>query len=217
MGRRAKRNELLTPISIGRDDVIQAIRDVSGASKNTATAIETAFRSGRGLANASARQLEHLGATPGQAKKIIGAFALTDLCDRACQERASEAPLKSPNDVAAFVRSAIGRKPQEYFIALLLDARQNVIDARGVSVGSLAEVSVHPRELFRDAVRIGAHSVIIAHNHPSGDAEPSEADVDLTHRMAEVGRLVGIPVLDHLVVTPDDFSSLAQLGLLPGH
>ncbi len=98
----------------------------------------------------------------------------------------------------------------------MLNSRQRVIEAQVIGIGSLAQVDVHPRELFRPAIRLGAHSVIVAHNHPSGDPEPSDSDVQLTHRMAEAGLLVGIPVLDHVVVTPHDSVSLAQLGLVPG-
>jgi DNA repair protein RadC len=78
----------------------------------------------------------------------------------------------------------------------------------------MAQVDVHPRELFRPCIREGIHSVILAHNHPSGDCEPSEADVELTKRMCEVGRLVAIPVLDHLIVTDSEHCSLAALGFV---
>jgi DNA repair protein RadC len=86
---------------------------------------------------------------------------------------------------------------------------------RQIAVGSLAQVDVHPREVFRPLVRSGMHSVILVHNHPSGDVEPSDADLELTRRLSDVGRLVGIPVLDHLVVTRTDSISMATLGLLP--
>ena len=125
------------------------------------------------------------------------------------------AALRHPSDAAGFVRGELRGKTQEHFVLIGMDSRQRVMLFRTVGVGSLAQVDVHPRELFRPCIRNGVHAVILAHNHPSGDPEPSEADVELTRRMAEVGKLVGIPVLDHLVVTDDDFCSLAALGLLP--
>lgn len=100
-------------------------------------------------------------------------------------------------------------------MVLGLDARQRVRLVREVAQGSLAHVDVHPREVFRPLVRAGMHSAILVHNHPSQDADPSEADIDLTHRLVEVGRLVGIPVLDHLVVTRTRSVSVAALGLMP--
>jgi DNA repair protein RadC len=122
--------------------------------------------------------------------------------------------LRQPSDAASFARAELKGSTQENFVVLGLDSRQRIRLVRTVGIGSLAQVDVHPRELFRPLIRAGIHAVILVHNHPSGDPEPSEADVELTHRMAEVGRLVGIPVLDHLVVTDSDFCSLAALGLL---
>jgi DNA repair protein RadC len=103
---------------------------------------------------------------------------------------------------------------QESFVVLFLDARQRVIDVREAAVGSLSSVDVHPREIFRDAIRMRAHSVIVAHNHPSGDPDPSDADIDLTHRLVDVGKMVGIPVLDHVIVGGDDAVSLSSMGLM---
>lgn len=124
--------------------------------------------------------------------------------------------LRRPVEAAEFARATLRGATQEHFVVLGLDSRQRIRLVRTVGIGSLAQVDVHPREVFRPLIRAGIHSVILVHNHPSGDPEPSEADVELTHRMAEVGRLVGIPVLDHLVVTDRDHCSLAALGLVPG-
>lgn len=123
-------------------------------------------------------------------------------------------PLRCPQDVADFVRAKLRAKTQECFVAVGLDSRRRMILFRTLTVGSIAEVNIHPRELFRPLIREGVHSVILAHNHPSGDCSPSESDVELTRRMCEVGRLVGIPVLDHLVVTDHDYRSLVALGLI---
>lgn len=124
-------------------------------------------------------------------------------------------PLRRPEDVTAYLRATLGPETQEVFMVLGLDARQRVRFVRRVARGSLAQVDVHPREVFRPLVRAGMHAAVLVHNHPSGDAEPSQADVELTQRLVEVGRLVGIPVLDHLVVTCTDSVSLATVGLMP--
>lgn len=130
------------------------------------------------------------------------------------QAQAWAEPLAKPADVIDFVRARLRGLSQEHFMVVGLDARQRVRLVRTVAIGSLAQVDVHPRELFRPLVRTGMHSCVLVHNHPSGDAEPSESDLALTQRMCEVGRLVGIPVLDHLVVSDDDATSLAALGFI---
>jgi DNA repair protein RadC len=123
--------------------------------------------------------------------------------------------IESPSDVAAFLRASIGAASQEVFLVIGLDVRKRVQMIRTVAMGSLSSVHVHPREVFRPMVQAGMHSVILVHNHPSGEPDPSEADVALTHRMAETGRVLGIPVIDHLVVAREGMASLRELGMLP--
>ena len=195
-------------------EIITALRDATGISQKTAERIAAAHPGGRGMAVTTKAGFQSLGATELQARRLKAAFQLVDVCDANCERIAKGTVVRDPRDAAAFLRKVLGRQEQENFVIILLSARQRVMEVLQVGQGSLAQVDVHPREVFRDAVKIGAHSMIIAHNHPSGDAEPSEADIQLTHRLAEVGRLFGIPVLDHIVVTPSDSVSLASLGLL---
>jgi len=122
--------------------------------------------------------------------------------------------IAGPDDVAEFLRASIGASTQETFLVLGLDVRQRLQMMRTIARGSLTSVQVHPREVFRPLVQAGMHAVILVHNHPSGEPEPSKADVELTQRMMEVGRVLGIPVLDHIVVTRTSTVSLAELGVL---
>ena len=163
------------------------------------------------------------GATPHELRGVpgvgeAGASALCAAFELGRRAQALRLPyataVRSPDDVGAYVRALIGDAQQETFVVLGLDARQRVRLVRYIAVGTLAQVEVHPREVFRPLVREGMHSAIVVHNHPSGEAQPSEADLELTTRLAEVGRLVGIPILDHLVVTRTDVVSIASLGLL---
>jgi DNA repair protein RadC len=94
-----------------------------------------------------------------------------------------------------------------------LDTRNQVIKVSEVSVGSLDTSVVHPREVFKEAISASAASVIFVHNHPSGDTEASEEDVELSKRLAEVGEIMGIDVLDHIIVTDNDYLSLKGMGL----
>jgi DNA repair protein RadC len=212
-----RRNELLSSPRLSDQELVEGLRSVAGLSKQTATAIAAAFPAGQGLEHTSEAVLQELGATKGQAAKVKAAFSFVRMCDAGCRKRGRT--VRRPDEAASAameaITRAIGNRDQEYFVVVLLDARQQVIDIFGVAVGSLSEVAVHPRELFKHAIEARAHSIIIAHNHPSGTAEPSEADVQLTQRMMEVGRTMGIPVLDSLVTTADgDWSSLQAMGLL---
>ena len=103
---------------------------------------------------------------------------------------------------------------QEHFWAILMNARQKILKILLIAKGSVAEVTVHPRDVFREAIRMNVSSMIIAHNHPSGDVQPSEGDDDLTYRLVDAGQLLGIPVLDHLVVSETEFYSYAEHGRL---
>lgn len=100
-------------------------------------------------------------------------------------------------------------------MVLGLDARLRVQIVREVGLGTVAAVTVHPREVFRPLVRAGAHSALLVHNHPSGDPKPSHADIELTERLVDVGWLLGVPVLDHLIVSDGGETSLAESGLMP--
>lgn len=202
-------NELLLELR-NRPALLEALREL-GLTKTVAKRVIDAFPEGRGLEEATPATLERMGATSTQARRVAAAFNVVRVCDDNCQLEADQHTLRDPADVVSLLRNAIGRQEQEYFAAILLDARQSVVDVLGVAVGSLSQVDVHPRELFREAVRRGAHSVILAHNHPSGDAHASQADIDLTQRMIEVGKLVGIPVLDHIIVTRKGSESLARV------
>ena len=110
----------------------------------------------------------------------------------------------------------IGLQEQESFMVAVLDARQKPLAVTTVAVGSLSQVDTHPREVFKEAVRIAGHSIIMAHNHPSGDYGPSESDIELTDRMVLAGQILGIPILDHLILTKDGAFSFAAKRLLKG-
>ena len=108
--------------------------------------------------------------------------------------------IRGPDDVVAVLGPKLRKESREHFLVLLLNARHEVIGKETVSIGTLNASIVHPREVFRPAILASAASIILAHNHPSGDPEPSEEDLGITKRLAEVGELVGIGVLDHVIV-----------------
>lgn len=124
------------------------------------------------------------------------------------------AVVSTPTDAATFFRKKIGPNVQESFLALFLNARNVPLGWREVSRGSVSASLVHPREVFLPAVKLAACSLIVAHNHPSGDPSPSADDLELTRRLHSAGDLLGIEVLDHLIVTPTEHLSMKQRGLL---
>lgn len=121
--------------------------------------------------------------------------------------------IDSAKDVAAHFRH-LRDAVQEHFCALFLDAKNGVIATRTVHIGTINASLVGPREVFREAIREGASSLIVVHNHPSGDPTPSPEDVQVTERLAEVGRLLDLPLLDHVIVGHHRYVSLANLGVI---
>lgn len=128
-------------------------------------------------------------------------LAAIELGRRGAVWRAQErGALNDPESVVALCAPRMRGLDREHFWALALDTKNGLIKVVQVSIGSLAVSIVHPRELFKDAIAVSASSVILVHNHPSGDPTPSTSDVQLTRRLAEAGRLLGIEVLDHVVI-----------------
>ena len=124
-------------------------------------------------------------------------------------------PIRGPDDVVAI--PAIRRlktAKREHFVVLLLNARHEVESVETISIGSLNASIVHPRELFRPAVLNSAASIVCVHNHPSGDPEPSEEDLSITRRIVEVGELIGIGVLDHVIIASRGAVSFRSRQLL---
>jgi len=118
-----------------------------------------------------------------------------------------------PRDIWEELRD-IREQKKEHFVVFYLDTRNQEIKREIVSIGTLNYNLVHPREVFEPAVKNLAASVIVAHNHPSGCLEPSDEDLSLTKRLAQAGKLLGIEVLDHVIVTREGFMSFKQKGLL---
>ena len=167
----------------------------------------------KGVANASVEELTQTkGIGPAKAAQIKAALELSKRLEADVGEK-PQPILKSPEDVAAVVRSQLKGKKKEHFLVLCLDTRNRLINRKLVSIGSLDTSIVHPREVFKEAVSSCAASVIFAHNHPSGDPEPSKEDVELTKRLAKAGEIIGIDVLDHIIVCDKSYLSLKAKSL----
>ncbi|WP_256442680.1 DNA repair protein RadC [Cohnella sp. LGH] len=119
-----------------------------------------------------------------------------------------------PQDVADLLMEEMRHYREEQFVCLFLNTKNHVIGRQTLSIGSLNASIVHPREVFKAAIRRSSASILCAHNHPSGDPTPSAEDLQLTKRLAEAGQLLGIELLDHLVIGDSSFISLKEMGCI---
>lgn len=183
------------------------------------TAGRSAVRTGRALARRPpaelaewplARWLHVAGIGPARAAALCASF---ELGRRAAERPAAAAAIRGPDDVLVHVRD-LARARREHFVVLLLNARHEMQRREVVSIGSLNASIVHPREVFLPAILHSAASVVLVHNHPSGDPEPSEEDLSITRRLVEVGDLIGIGVLDHVVIAARGLVSFRARQLL---
>ena len=141
--------------------------------------------------------------------------ALLEIVRRNLQEQLQRADaLENPNATRTFLSSRLRHLPYEVFACLFLDNRHRVIEYEELFRGTIDGASVHPREVVRQALHHNAAAIILAHNHPSGVAEPSQADIQLTRRLVEALSLVDVRVIDHVVIGDGPGVSLAERGLL---
>ena len=150
------------------------------------------------------------GIGPAKAATVLAAVELgRRIASRAA---AKQTAIGGPKDAAAYAMPVFRFEMKEHFAVMLLDVRNHVIAMPVISVGSLTASVVHPREVFRAAIRQSAAFLILIHNHPSGDPTPSAEDAALTRRLVKVGKLMEIPVLDHIILGDGCFRSLKETG-----
>lgn len=141
--------------------------------------------------------------------------AVLEIARRTLAQELKESPVfDAPQKVKDYVALRLGALPYEVFAALFLDAQHRLIEMRELFRGTLAQTSVYPREVLRQALQLNAGAIIVAHNHPSGVAEPSRADEALTQSLTSALRMIDVRVLDHLVVGAGHVVSFAERGLL---
>lgn len=122
--------------------------------------------------------------------------------------------IRSPEDGAKYMMNDMRFLTQEHFVCLYLNTKNQVIHKQTIFIGSLNASIVHPREVYREALKRSAASIICLHNHPSGDPAPSREDIEVTKRLAECGKIIGVDLLDHLIIGENKFVSLKEKGYL---
>jgi DNA repair protein RadC len=179
------------------------------------------FGSLRALAQAPLEELRTIKGI-GRDKAVTLAAAFT-LARRMAKELRDEAPvLDTPDAVANLMREDARLRNVETFQVLLLNTRRRLIDVVKISDGTLDTILVHPREVFKPAIAANAAAIVLLHNHPSGEATPSEADIKVTRDLIRAGQLLKIEVLDHVILgratqdRPKDYMSLRELGYFAG-
>ena len=171
-----------------------------------------------------ARGLRYLAeCSPEELKKISGMgdakvcvlMAALELGKRlSCLPAEERVRIKCSADIANLFMERLRYEKKEHFKCLLINSRGEILEENEVSVGDLNSSASHPREVFSPAVRRSAGSVAFVHNHPSGDPSPSQEDIDSTKRLVEVGKLLGIPVIDHIIIGDGSYVSMKGLGYI---
>lgn len=165
------------------------------------------------LANLDFTELKNLVDTDVKALKITAMFELFRRTNR-LHKKGYKQKIKNAQDVYNQVSDELIPLKQEHFLALYLDTKNQVIKKQMVSKGTLNASLVHPREVFNPAVKASANSIILVHNHPSGDPTPSKEDETVTKNLVDAGELLGISVLDHVVIGDGEFISLREKGVM---
>ncbi len=192
-----------------RDSELLAV--ALGSTEDEAKAIVERFDFGE-LVNLPVDKMANLrGVTSTRAARLL---ASVEIARRALDRGIGILPVISTPTETIPMLADIKDEPKEYFVCLYLNARNQVTHKEVISIGSLSASIVHPREVFRVGVEHCAASIILAHNHPSGDVSPSKDDIDLTHRLREAGLIMGIEVLDHIIIARSDFVSLKETGII---
>ena len=178
-----------------------------------ATAVLTACAGVAGLARTTGDELRQIrGIGTARAAQVLASI---ELGRRSLVQGARErAQMTSPRTVAEYLMPQFATRPVEQFGVMLLDAKHRVLRTTVLSVGTLDASIVHPREVFREAIAGGAAAIVLFHNHPSGDPEPSREDTRLTERLIAAGVLMGIDVIDHLILGDARYFSYREKGSL---
>ncbi len=206
------------PVALSDSEILAILIGTGSGQENVVEVARRLLSDSDGLEGLTKQGLKGLGRFSGmgeaKASRIVAALELGIRVVERRGRKKSPLRFECSADIFESFRTRLGLKRQEVFVAVGLNSRNEAIREILVARGSSNECLVEPKEVFRPMIAEAASKTILLHNHPSGDPTPSPQDVALTRRLAKVGDLVGIPVLDHVVIGPSSYSSLRDLGLL---
>lgn len=193
--------ELLLTLGTPRRDCKQQAKDLIKKFKNLVSVLDAKSE--------NLQQIKGVGPA-----NILGIKLFQSLSERYSKEKLeTKTLLNSPKEIFEFLKEKIGKEKKECFVSLYFDTKNNLIIDE-ISVGILNASLIHPREVFNKAILNNASHIVIAHNHPSGDLTPSRDDITTTQRLIEAGKIIGISVIDHIIVSKDDYYSFKNRGLI---
>ena len=194
--------------------IIKDKKNTSGI--DTAQRIIASYGNIAALSDACAEELKKInGIGDNNAIEILAAIELGKRISKYKSMKKITA-ITCPEDVYDYAAPIIGDKDKEHFAVILTNVKNIILSMPIISIGSLTASVVHPREVFKEAVKNSAAAIIMVHNHPSGNPEPSPDDINLTRRMVAVGKMMDIPVLDHVIIGNNRYASLKETGHIKG-
>lgn len=167
----------------------------------------------RTLVEMTVSELEEEGMTHNEALKVHSGMLLAKKV-RNVGKNETRYTIRSPEDAASYMMAEMTSLTQEHFVVLYLNVKNEVLHKKTIFIGSLNSSIVHPREVYKEAVKHSAASIICLHNHPSGTVTPSPEDIDVTKRLAEAGSVMGVELLDHVIIGDHKFLSLKEKGYM---
>lgn len=202
--------------SILRSDELIAILLGSGSKKDPVLEVSRAlikkFGSIDGLSRASLEELQQVsGIGIAKALTLKAAFELSSRSESARDENPF---IKTAKDAFLVAKPFIKNEKRELFLCLMLNVRNQIISIEVISIGILTATLVHPREVFSPAIQKKAHSILVLHNHPSSYLNPSSEDFEITKQLKEASQIIGIPLVDHLIISEDNYFSFRENGLI---
>lgn len=207
--------ERLGATALGDNELVAIVLGQGHANTSALDVANTLLAGAGGVAGLTRIRYDELVRVRGiGAARAAQVLAAVELGRRTLTHPGERLQVTSPRVIAEFLLPQHGSRAVEQFGVVLLDTKHRVLRTTILSVGTLDASIVHPREVFREAAAHGAAALVLFHNHPSGDPEPSRDDVTLTHRMMAAGVLMGIDVIDHVILADVRYCSLREKGLL---
>lgn len=164
--------------------------------------------------NITVQDLLDIGLSTSQSARLLSAIQLTSYTQPRDKVKDKSNLVTAPDIAFEILKKECKDFNKEHFLVISLDSRNNFIAVDTISIGTLTASLVHPRELFESAIKRHAAHILIAHNHPSGETDPSEDDLKITRRLVDAGKIMGIAVLDHIIFTKEKFRSFKESSLM---